>query len=582
METSTIVVNLFLFLFPHMPTLVQSLQSHDIGFLRLVARLWGIDSFSSDKKKILVEIADAILDHAVFLETIDSLSAEAKSAYKALANNKGKLLWATFTRQFGVIREAGPGKRDREQIYLNPVSVAEILFYRGLIGKAFYDTPVGAQEFAYIPSNILSFLKVDELPQLPPSDVSETHGKKNYTNKKMSAKAGSMDVFGRLASPKERAHPLPVSDRLLDDATTLLAALRMGLPLPVTPIPAFIVFHFLETAKIILPSSKVEEIGEGIPDIEAVRHFLETSRENALEFLYTKWLESDSFNELHQLPGLVCDGEWENQPAVTRKYLLTLLKAIPENRWWSLEAFILAIKNKNPDFQRPAGDYDSWFIKRESDGAYLRGFANWNEVDGALIKYMITGPLNWLGMVELATPMGSDVISAFRRIKSDLHDRFDMTRGLHVSSQGKIVIPRSISRLSRYQIARFCEWDLEKDNEYHYWVSPNSLIKAAAHGLKVKQLLSLLARNAASEIPPSFIKALNRWENKGTEARMVVHTILKVSRPEVLDELRKSKAGRFFGETLGPVTVTIKAGAQPKVLAALAEMGLLGEEVKED
>jgi hypothetical protein len=195
---------------------------------------------------------------------------------------------------------------------------------------------------------------------------------------------------------------------------------------------------------------------------------------------------------------------------------------------------------------------------------------------------MITGPLFWLGIVELATPTDSDVVNAFRKTGNDLRVQVAKTGGLHVSSQGRIVIPRSMSRLSRYQIARFCEWDLEKENEYQYRVSTNSLKKAAGHGLKVNQLLSLLVKNAASEIPPSFIKALNRWESKGTEARLEVQTILKVSRPEVLEELRNSKAGRFLGETLGPVTVTIKAGAQPKVLAALAEMGLLGEEVQEE
>jgi transcriptional regulator of NAD metabolism len=58
-------------------------------------------------------------------------------------------------------------------------------------------------------------------------------------------------------------------------------------------------------------------------------------------------------------------------------------------------------------------------------------------------------------------------------------------------------------------------------------------------------------------------------------------TILRVSRPEVLEELRKSKAGRFLGETLGPVTVILKAEAQSKVLAALAELGFLAEEVRD-
>ena len=91
------------------------------------------------------------------------------------------------------------------------------------------------------------------------------------------------------------------------------------------------------------------------------------------------------------------------------------------------------------------------------------------------------------------------------------------------------------------------------------------------------QFLSLLAKNAASEIPPAFVRALKRWELNGTEARVEVQTVLRVSRPEVLEELRKSKAGRFLGESLGPVTIIVKVGAQAKVLAALAELGLLAE-----
>ena len=50
--------------------------------------------------------------------------------------------------------EAGPGRRDREQGYLNPVSAAETLFYRAFLGRAFFDTASGAQEFAYIPEDL--------------------------------------------------------------------------------------------------------------------------------------------------------------------------------------------------------------------------------------------------------------------------------------------------------------------------------------------------------------------------------------------------------------------------------------------
>ena len=123
---------------------------------------------------------------------------------------------------------------------------------------------------------------------------------------------------------------------------------------------------------------------------------------------------SEAFNELHLVPDLACEGEWSNQPLAAREFLFRLLEGVPEGKWWSLAAFIRDIKAKYPDFQRPVGDYDSWFIKRVSDGTFLRGFASWDEVDGALIRYLITGPMFWLGVVELARPEENESVTAFR------------------------------------------------------------------------------------------------------------------------------------------------------------------------
>jgi len=561
-----------------MPNIIQSFQGRDIGYLRIVARLWGIELAATDTDIVLKELAEALLDPKLGTEIVDSLPADARSALETLAKADGKLPWAAFARRFGEIREVGPGRRDREQIYLHPLSAAEVLFYRALLARAFFDVPAGAQEFAYIPDDFIPLIhhKGHEAHKMEKD-------KALVSFVPLVVKQGD-EPLGRLASPKEREHPLPVSDRLLDDATTLLAALRMGLPPPETRIPVSIVTDFLSAAKIIRPSPRAAWAGGGVPQIEPVRLFLEAPRKDALDKLVNAWLQSGTFNELRQVPSLVCEGEWSNQPLVTREFLLTLFEAVPENIWWSLPAYIRAIKEKYPDFQRPAGDYDTWFIKRLADGVYLRGFSVWDEVDGALIRYLITGPLYWLGQVELATPPGNEIVSAFRVVSNVVRQTSGARRStvtemskLHVSSQGKIVVPRLLPRAARYQIARFCEWDQEKEDEYRYRVTTGSLKKAREQGLKVSQMLSLLAKNAAAEIPPAFVKALKRWETNGTEARVEVQTVLRVSRPEVLEELHKSKAGRFLGETLGPVTVIVKPGAQSKVQGALAELGLLAE-----
>ena len=116
---------------------------------------------------------------------------------------------------------------------------------------------------------------------------------------------------------------------------------------------------------------------------------------------------------------------------------MNLLDAIPEGKWWSLNAFVRDIKQKYADFQRPAGDYNSWFIKRESDGQYLRGFSSWDQVDGALVKYFITDILHWLGQVDLSIAEGAAEPTAFK-ITTRMSEcrKADETGKSHVSSQG--------------------------------------------------------------------------------------------------------------------------------------------------
>ncbi|HET7142681.1 MAG TPA: helicase-associated domain-containing protein, partial [Anaerolineales bacterium] len=161
-----------------------------------------------------------------------------------------------------------------------------------------------------------------------------------------------------------------------------------------------------------------------------------------------------------------------------------------------------------------------------------------------------------------------------------------------VSSNGKITVSRMFSRAVRYQISRFCEWDEDggrvavsgserhtetKADEYKYRVTAQSLMHAKEQGLKAEQLLTLLVKYTNGTVPPALVKALKQWEAHGTEARVENLLVLRVNRPEIMEEMRKSKAGKFLGELLSPTTVVVKEGAIQKVMAALAELGLLAE-----
>lgn len=552
-----------------MPDLAQALQHRDLAFLRIVADFWGLDLESQDPDEAINELRVSLLEPDLAAEVLEALNPQPRSALAALAAANGRIPWAAFARQFGEVRDMGAAKRDREKPYLKPTSASEALYYRALLCRAFFNTEKGAQEFAYVPDDLLPIVqRWQQQEEKIPSSI------------KAAEFAAPPETPGRGATPGEKKYVRAADDRVLDEATTLLAALRLGREiLPEPRLMALLTAAGLITAPARKPATRgsAEPMTSMEVHAEKVKAFLEAPRADALRMLQEAWRHSESFNELRLIPGLVFEGEWQNQPVVTRDFLLDLLEGIPNGAWWSLNAFVSGVKKSYPDFQRPAGDYDSWFIKREADGTYLRGFAYWDQVDGALIRFFVADILHWLGLMDVASAEEGGAVTSFHRPETTAAPREENGK-LTVASNGRITAGRLVPRVVRYQLSRFCEWDEEKPDEYRYHVTPRSLTKAREQGLKVEHLLVLLARHADAGVPPVLLKALKRWEANGTEARAETQVILKVSRPEVLEELRQSKAARFLGEPLGPTSVIIKAGAQAKVMAALAELGLLAED----
>jgi hypothetical protein len=567
-----------------MPDLSQSLQGRDLGHLRIVAELWGIEFSAPDTRVGLQRLAPLLLDESRIREVLADLPPEARTALDGLLLNGGRLPWPLFTQRYGEVREMGAARRDRERPYLKPVSPAETLWYRALAARSFFDTPDGPQEFVYIPEDLLAYLPS---PQTYPSTP-----------------------LGRPATPIESAYPILAADRILDHTCTLLAALRLGFsedaielasagwmglenrtPYPFSP-------HSLRG--LLSAAALVDE--KGLPLAEPVRTFLESSRGGALILLVRAWRESPLFNDLRMIPHLRCEGEWDNDPLTTRNSVLKFISHIPASKWWSLTALVSAVREAHPNFQRPAGDYDSWFIRDESrGGAFLRGFEHWDDVEGELIRFIIAGPMYWLGLVDLATPNrrsngeldagvpSPSKITAFRftnwaerLLSGEVPGGLPEEREpILVRSDAQIRIPRLAPRAARYQLSRFCAWEADADDVYNYRITPASLARAKQQGLTANQLITLLHRYSKAA-PPTLLKALERWQKQGVEARLEKLVVLRLSSPKLLQAVRNSKAGRFLGDPLGPTTVVIRSGAWQKVLVILAEMGYLGEASLED
>ncbi len=548
-----------------MPNLSASLRDQDLGFISIIASFWRISIERTDVSAARQSLVDQMLDPELVEEVVAALPSEASDALTAILRNTGRFPWTRYVQQHGDIRQMGRAKRDRERPYENNPSAVEMLYYRGLVARAFMDTTDGPVEFAYIPDDLL--------PLIPFSSPALE------------------EPFGRPASDKEGEFICPSNDHILDDAATMLAGLRsdhdFSRDIP-EPYSQFLL-ELLKTAGLVEDDGKL--------DIDTTRLFLEKPRGDALAALCRAWIKSARLNDLRTMPAVIAEGEWQNDPLRTRQTVLDMVQSVPESTWWSLPAFIAAVKDRHPEFQRPDGDFESWFLKDSSSGDYLRGIDHWDEVEGALIRWLITGPLFWLGIVDLASwqplkPHEAPALEwavAFRLsgwsallLKGIPLEGLPLEdRKIHVRSNGQINVPRLAPRAVRYLLARFCEWDAITRDEYRYRPTPSSLAAASDHGLSIDQLIHLLARHSDG-IPPNVTKALKNWQTHGMAARIEIYPVLRLPSPEALNALRSSRAARFLGDSLGPAAVALKPGAELRVLAALTELGYLGEIIEKN
>ncbi|MCC6147455.1 MAG: helicase-associated domain-containing protein [Anaerolineaceae bacterium] len=531
-----------------MPDLFHTLQGHDLGFLRIIAEAWGIELNAPDTYSALPRLTSAMLDADLAAQIVAALPDGAAAALHALLEHEGRLLWAAFSRRFGDVRTFGAARRDREHPQRNPISPAEVLWYRGLIGTAFLDFPSEPQEHAYIPEDLLELL--GPLPSKEPAPL------------------------GRPASPGETRHALPVSDHILDDACTFLAARRTG--------------RLYENEKAGFLQAVLTAAGLLHPDggvyPEPTRQFLETPRGKALAGLVTAWQNSDMVNELLLTPGLVFEGDWRNAPRHTRQAIIGFITRLPKGVWWNITTFITAIREQHTDFQRPAGNYDSWFIRKRGSDAFLRGLSSWGEVEGALLRYFLTGPSVWLGITELACEEKDSAPLAFRLspwadfLLAGKAPALLQERGtVEILPSHRLKLSTLTPRALRYQIARFCEWEKESGEFYFYRITPGSLEQAQQQGLLAAHLVKLLQRASARPLPPALLQAVERWGKFGSQVGLQPAVLLRVASPDILEALRKTKASHALLETLNPTTALLRPGSEETVRKALAELGYLSD-----
>lgn len=552
--------------------LEQCLIVSDPARLKAVAEFWGLEGLPTRRREAAAALMERMLAPGGVERAWESLSPEEREALAALREAGGEMPWPTFSRRWGEVRAMGPGRMARERPWQAPISPTEALWYRGLLFRMPAQGPAGLYEVALLPEEILA-----RLPELPaPSRIS-------------------------MRPTDVPSHLLPASDHLLDDACTLLAYLQThsvragadgewpahhltGLARQLRdPDPGRMAFlrHLADR----LGWLRVGHDGCLRPDPGPAAAWLRASTGEQRAALARAWRDDPAWNDLWHVPTLRPEktGSWRNDPLLARRAILRHLSACRPGEWYSLAELVAAIQEADPDFQRPDGDYAAWYIRDAATGEYLSGFASWEAVEGALIRYLLTGPLAWLGLVDLGTGMEGGPPVAFRLtpagaaflgMEGPQPEPEQGLPSLTVRPDLTVLAP-AVRRYERFQLSRIADW-VRTGDPYIYRLTAGSLERARQQRISPERVVAFLEEVTERGVSPSLRNALSRWARHGSQVRIERGVLLRVGDEALMGEvLRNPAVRRLVRERLGPTAALVAPADWPRLVEVLVEQGLL-------
>lgn len=557
-----------------MRDLRQSLLDWDLALLEVIAQRWGLSLESHGKGDVIDQLESELLRPEAVAATLADLSQQERKALDALLAAGGRMPAESFTRHHGPIRPMGPGRLRRDEPWRQPAGGAEGLWYRGLIAFGF-DLQAPERKMVYIPSDLLPLLPRPQKAGphfLVASAPLPEQQKGDGTAFRQDVCTFLIHLYGEAVRPEPKGtlppqHRKRVLEALLERDPDRLALIE----------------HLAHRLRL---------VGEGDRRLRLnssqARVWLRASPAEQLRSLQQSWRDSPDWNELWRMPSLQCQRTgWRNDPLATRQRFLDWLARCPGGEWLGVESLVQALRSADPDFQRPDGDYEGWYIRDRATGEYLTGFESWDRVEGSLIRDLLARPLLWLGMVMLGmddqeptafriTPQGGAFLTGEEPPVSEA------TGPLLVTPDLTIQIPLEGSLYHRFQVARFAEqMPTPVDQElplFTYRITPESLARSREQEIALSQIVALLERATDGKLPRNVPMLLTDWERKMGKVALRRVVVLETADELTMQELQHLPQTRgYLQEILGPQAAVIEEDDCPRLLQALTELGYLAK-----
>ena len=554
--------------------ITQCLEAQPWRWLRAICRTHGLPFASNTTKEQAVQKLLPVLANPPTIQaTWDVISAEARAALRALAENGGQMPRAEFIARFGPIRPCKPWRADApKRPWQMPISPAEVLAYRGLIFALNLGTTRRPSWAIVLPDEIHSALAVY-------LDQPLTAGLKPTPTPLSPVADLTDDLFTFLAFLNRRdVRPLhsrwlpPTEIRCLAPHLTGLDSLPDGVRSE-RRVPYLAFIHYLaERAGLVGPSAGLLK-----PTLLA-RDWLRLPRAGRIQRLWEAWCGEDKDSKVwlrYQLPAVRND-----DPLPRFHGLLKALATCEPGHAYPLDDFLHALGQYAPALFRPYAD-SLW-----SGGAP----ADFHDAATTCLRSLLTGPLAWFGVLRIAngesaivslSPLGAALLGredgawpqdvtapAGTPLLRVHYEEQDETPALIVEASPALPLP------DRFTLESIVP--PERDAAGRYCLTRERFLRAMQRGYTLEDFLALLERGTGDALRPIELGTLYRWAEDFEQVRIYPALLMTVRDPALLRELCAVRRIRQkLGKTLSARTITVNASRLDQLLRQLEKRGIV-------